>query len=908
MAFAFKAVTQPQYTATRVVWQSRAKELLQVLGDSLKTNHELPIRDLRLRLQVRDAGVLRLDTTLGRWEKESIILISNSAPESAARAANAAIADWVKEVVLEIAGVNLDAARQLRELALGGGAVTARQQELAIFNWEHNQQTQSVKVSSRTQFAELADYVASLLAGKEVYPEAGTMRREIGSDLTTGEARLMGNPKQVELEGGKTASVETYPGRPLPVIHIAHRKAVWAREPANKYTNLSGFALPAGQARALRFEIERGGTLTVQYGAIARQYDLPLIDPATNTPLTAADLGALGCDSAAFETCPVVITHQFGRGEKMTVGRGVTDLDRRLSFECLTELLAPTGFFPWQTLLEIPTHYKAQQDADCGWQHGPSEEDEAEAPELDERYLKWVDETRQELRKHYRGSYHFVLAYHGNLQADAVRARETLLELLGSEWLTIELLALPQHVHGSRYTLPGDGGRPLERARQREQAWQPAIDSLRTYMAAHPANPVRGVLVLADMWYKQAKDDSVNKQAGRLVLNRELGVIVQYLLPMKRRQDGTSNASQIKDFRLRVVNAWRDMAWKSQGAMRGLARKLERSLKHHPASAADPVVLGVGVIRTNRTRRLLNDASFIPYVIELHPATGQCQAALLLLDERNRHATPYATPMQNLAQTIQALTSNGPSRLVQRGNDNDILKERQRLTQEFLYTVLLERAQLHEEVLVLADSITLKGVWPWLADERLDPRNIVLGQENHAEQDFPNATFVRIRHEHAPKVVMDTPRTRIKLNGVVRPAARRAEADLFRLTDTSDLLPSYYSFGTRIFKALGGTSAYRSILNVDEKTGEEKLLQPWTETWQTPNAVEITIAQPTHAPRFNPDDIARLVEALRSEYGHYGSWINAPGPLHFASFVKEYVPDYELEDNDSAEDVKSGTA
>jgi hypothetical protein len=905
LAFAFESLENPQYTVTRVAWQSEAKGLLGVLNESLKAQRELPIRDLRLRLQVRDAGVIRVDRNLGRWGG-STLLVSSSSETVAARAANAAVAEWVKEMVLTLAVVNQTAGQRLRELALAGEAVEAKEQVLAVFKWEQNQQTNSVKASDtiRTQYADLADFVASKLAGQEVFPEAGPMRLEVSSDLTLNEARLLSDPIEVLLPTGKTAlfslgltvSVETYPGRPLPVVHIEHRKSVWAREPSNKYEKLSGFALPAGEARALRFEIERNALLTVQYQAIARQYDLPLADPITREPITAIDLGINGSAGLAFEACPVVITHRHGQGEKNTVGRGVTDLDRQLSFEQLTDLLAPAGFFPWQTLEEIPTHYKAQQDSDSGWRHTPAEEDEQGLLEPDERYVAWVQKTRDGLQAHYNGAYHFVIAYYNGLQQHAVRARDILWDVLGKESLVIHLLALPEGVHGSRRTLPANDARPPERAHQREQAWAPAVAAIRAHAQQHEHNPVRGVLVLADKWYEKFPDDSVNKQAARITLNRELGVVVQYLLPMEKKLDGTSNARQLESFRMRVVNAWRDMAWKSLGTMHGLDLKLERSLQNRPVGAAVPVILGLGVIRTNRTGQLQNDASFIPYVIELHPETGKCQASLLL---QSGNATPVATPMQDLTQTIQLLTINGPSYLIHKGTDTSIREERKRLTQQFLYETLVERTQLHPEVLVLADSVTLKGVWPWLADERLDPRNIIFNQENHAEQDFPNATFVRIRQDHAPKVIMDTPQTRVKIAGQVRPSARRSDADLFRLTNTSPTLPSYYSFGSRIFKPVGGTSVYRPILNVNEKTGEEKLQAPWTDTWLTPNAVEITVAQHPQRQRFHPDDVARLVEALRSEYGHYGSWTNAPGPLHFASFLKEYVPDYELEEYSS---------
>jgi hypothetical protein len=59
--------------------------------------------------------------------------------------------------------------------------------------------------------------------------------------------------------------------------------------------------------------------------------------------------------------------------------------------------------------------------------------------------------------------------------------------------------------------------------------------------------------------------------------------------------------------------------------------------------------------------------------------------------------------------------------------------------------------------------------------------------------------------------------------------------------------------------------------------------------------VEITVLQdPQQVPRFTPDELATLVETLRGAYNHFGGWTTMPGPLHFASFLKEYVPDYEL--------------
>nr|GFC44589.1 hypothetical protein [Tanacetum cinerariifolium] len=144
----------------------------------------------------------------------------------------------------------------------------------------------------------------------------------------------------------------------------------------------------------------------------------------------------------AFEACPVVITHRHGQGELNPVGQGVTDLDRQLSFERLASLLAPYGLFPWQTLIEVPTHYKEQQELDSSWQHTCAEEDDEELLASNERYVAWVQKTCDGLKTHYHGAYHFVIAHSSGLQQQAERARAILWKVLGKESLAIHLLGV----------------------------------------------------------------------------------------------------------------------------------------------------------------------------------------------------------------------------------------------------------------------------------------------------------------------------------------------------------------------------------------------------------------------------------------------------------------------------------
>ncbi len=66
-------------------------------------------------------------------------------------------------------------------------------------------------------------------------------------------------------------------------------------------------------------------------------------------------------------------------------------------------------------------------------------------------------------------------------------------------------------------------------------------------------------------------------------------------------------------------------------------------------------------------------------------------------------------------------------------------------------------------------------------------------------------------------------------------------------------------------------------------------MEPTTESWTTPQGVELCIVRSGPA---TPDQLARLVEWLRQCYAHYGTWTSKPAPLYFEQALKEYLADY----------------
>lgn len=911
MAFQFEHLPEPVHTYTEVRWTREGADLIVLLNDSLSPHKKrLPIQDLRLRVQIRDRDAIGTETKLGTKRDDSAkggrkpsrtLVFTGSDPVMAATHANRAIAEWVAEAVMAVAQVDGAAAQKLRQLALDQGAVRADVREEPVFEWDANRHTGTAKPhpASPRLFTTLADYVAGLLAGQEIYPNAGPLRRVVREDITRNQTELMTDVITQETKSGHvkfslglTVSVETYPGRPRPIVKVHHKKFVWTETPTTGQTRLSGYVLPEGEPRALRFGVEKDLALDDGYAALATEYSLPLPPDVTTGKL--AEHGTGG----HYGPHAVVITHRNGRSQGEVALYGVTDLDRRLSFDRLAEHLKPFGLTPWAGLEEVPSTTKSQTDADAAWKilfedEGDEEGEDRPAlsdkdrAEAERKFAEWTARVKGNIDAHYNGRYHLVLAFAKGLTKDAERARDILLTILG-DGATIRLEQLPAKVHGTRNSLPGeDLKKHADRAAKRLLAWQPFIDELRQYSAEQPDNPIHGVLVLAKKDGYPGRDDVINKRVARIALSKALGLTVQYLLPIRRKATGELARNAENNYRIRVVNAWRDLAWKSLGKMDGIARKAEEIL-----DAPGRPVLGVGIIRVNKNRRKGNDASFIPYAIELDPETGTCVGAVMLGQGDREPRTTLFMPLPDL---IRELTEFGPSYLARSRNSDETDKLRSMYTQDFLKQVLFERTRLHPGLIILADMSTLSGMWRWLADAQLDPANMALAGEGHVEQFFPDATFIRIRPDISPKVIMDTPQTKIVLDGEARPSAKRSDADLYRITDTEPGMQTYLSFGSRIAKTLANAaSCYQSITESGGRTRD-----PHSGAWQTPNAIDITVVRPGS---LQPEALAKFMEALRSEYAHFGSWINAPGPLHFASLLKAYVPDYDLNDDEEGEE------
>ena len=189
----------------------------------------------------------------------------------------------------------------------------------------------------------------------------------------------------------------------------------------------------------------------------------------------------------------------------------------------------------------------------------------------------------------------------------------------------------------------------------------------------------------------------------------------------------------------------------------------------------------------------------------------------------------------------------------------------------------------------------------------IDPENVHLASGFNAQAAWHHARLVRVRTDNSPKVLWDGEYSGATedTGEVVRyHAPNWAEAELFKLKDTVKT-NVYLSFGSAIRTRLTkGKSSYREISGIKmrviagKQTFEAATMERHSDAWATPSGLEIFVVR---SGSDTPDQIARLVEWLRQCYAHFGDWTVKPAPLYFERVLKEYLADYDLEEDENGE-------
>ena len=917
-----------EHASISVGWTSEGfdafMELRKALGGKDKQRN-LPHRALIALLEMYVPQITRLERGARLWGQKPYgsdiaqFAWTDASFEEVKKGVMVAVREWVSNYVMPLVKKDAEvkeALERVRDQFNTGKLFAIKSEKHQLYPWSQFGNG-TTKPPDWEGYTVLVDFLARSLEGKVVFEGLPPLRRVVGRPgfgtgnqaelLTEPIKNVAGEPFSLRL----SLKVVSIPGVHQPVVLMDVGKRRWVRhldaEPFGR-TTISGYAFPADHPLSVRFSLEaenRKYELGEDYYTIQRRYRLK----------GGLDGPAVAVGDANNEHCDLYVNYRNGYGQH-SVKAGVPELDKIEAFEKVEEILAPLGFQTWKSLEEIKTENRSSGKSGLinakvlKQKFGLSRNGKDDPTEEMLNVVRDVVALNKEAFEHHHAKKPMlIIAYDEMCREDAELAGATARYLMGGD-LKVEYANLPHDVHGPRYELPADGERNArKRAQTRLEAWRPLAEPLRKLAEKEE---VLGCLVIAPKRYeingKRRMDDSVNKPAGRKAIASIARVPVQYLLPADGDLDG---------FLIRAQYAWRDLAWAHRGRIDGVAEKVHRLL---PIEDAPGEIISITVVQRN-DKRVGWKGSLIPVAFKLDVEEGRCFMRFAYEEEQSEFRITDWEPVQESLSRVAKLSPLTIGLADKSGKTRELRRQR---FQRFCEALISEACETGSRPLVLMHSTHSASYWKWLTDTGVDPLNVDFDKGGTALQQIWNESgvrIVRVREGNSPQIILDKeellasiekddPRKKkeIEPNKTTRVPTSPDGGKLYRVESSS--FPTYITIGGKQRPKLKrGRSCYRDSEFLDTRgTAEESYentegglkLQPLgvyeatTGQWPTPNPLELIVAFKQE--NDDPDAIAELVEGLRFGYGHYGEWSSLPAPLFFERVVRDYIAEFENEE------------
>lgn len=866
--------------------------------------------------------------------------------------------------------------------------------QFQILPWEWNKT--GTAQGKGYQYRVLIDYLARKIAGKEIFKDLGPIKRIISSSssFTTGTTELITNPISLENTKGKfslvvSLEIVTYPSLHQPLLKIDVSKRRWLYDlepPSYNLGKISGFIFSEEysdrcfsyqvfcqkdkQKKKPKEEQQKNNwhwVLSSDFEALRRKLKLPL---TINNPQEIA------FDQASNDSFQVMLTHRNVL-QKHEIKVGVPEIDKLEAFESIKEILKPIGIIPFNSYSQVQAGKgEAHKPDDTGsrmikWQTlllaglELLEKDNDGEFKFTEEYLKSVDEKQLNnlLQKHFnfdkekifggknllKSKFQFpelkdwiktnqtaiesfdnqekmllVIFYESQLKTE-VKLLETMVKMLCGEAIEVMANRLPENTHGPREYLPESNLKNKERSRKRIETWQPIVKQLAL------RNQRTFCLILAPEYYPDNKhDDNINKPSTRQALAQVASACVQFLLPIETTKE--KQLKKLEDFFHRSQAALKDLLFAHSGYVYGVKEKVDKYLKDIPEEKRPKEIIAITIVRKQKGRVRGNiGQTFLPIAVRLNVETGKCELSCAYDKGNGLEITDWS----QFADGITLVSNISPVKLA------DKKEARQKRFMEFMKQIISSSVEADKQPLVMIDSSNCVQLCPWLADSKINAKEINLmfstgtPVHQHMEQEWEGARIFRIRQDLAPGIIDKKERHLVKTSledtrqkkdlkkltpDYPIPSAS-SKTGLFRLSAINETgCVAYLSVGRKTLQQESrGKSCYRpteitqewkktnnsqkkeAVLNkADEKVHQLVSRPPFTGQYPTPNPLEIVVT--LRQPEDDPDRLALLVESLRYDFGHYSDWSSLPAPLFFERVVRDYISDFAFEDEEDKEE------
>ena len=244
--------------------------------------------------------------------------------------------------------------------------------------------------------------------------------------------------------------------------------------------------------------------------------------------------------------------------------------------------------------------------------------------------------------------------------------------------------------------------------------------------------------------------------------------------------------------------------------------------------------------------------------------------------------------------------------------------------QSFVTEIVDSAVAAGDQPVVMLDSTSASGLWPWLTDAKIDGPPVIGPENMDKSSDWASARLVRIRTKRAGRV-FERATVRYETYDQTRMAfagetIRYCPTVVAKTIELPRAKPGrarhYWVTGGYLEQSPRGLSVYRvfnTFVPADKVRGlgvpvpesantvvTGLALDISDEPYRLPNAIDVTVA--LLAPGDDPASIAHLVASLRCGYGHSRLDTTLPAPLFFETKARDYMARFTIDELDAEDD------
>ncbi|MEH2264438.1 RNaseH domain-containing protein [Nostoc sp.] len=361
----------------------------------------LPYASLRgfLEVVLKDAARIEPDVGLTKFalnnakrgsDPEPFVYLTGGTEKEINQVLRPIINDWLANYLRPFVikeDISTDIIDRLQDLQEGGELLKISPFKSQVFPWNWSKQTgttQPKDPKDKYAYRAIVDYVARQIAGQEIFPNLGPIKRIISSN--SGIVELMTYPITLPDTKGKfslvvSLEVVTYPSLPQPLVKVEVSKRRWFTQlKAPKYDrrNISGFIFSQDYPdRAFTYKVkckqDKNNEQDKKNWCWVTDTDFEILRRELKLPLESFDGQKIALGKASTDNCEVLLTYRNGlqdnseedenTSEGYGIETGVPEIDKLDALEAIAKIFNPLGIKIFDGYTKVPSKHKLDDTA-----------------------------------------------------------------------------------------------------------------------------------------------------------------------------------------------------------------------------------------------------------------------------------------------------------------------------------------------------------------------------------------------------------------------------------------------------------------------------------------------------------------------------------------------------------------